>query len=85
LKWEIDFLKVLTELREETSTRAWTSKKLDRTKIQFKGNKTCGTNRTRQFWLVVEDIRKVGQTWQEIKNKKHRKTEEAEYCCPYKT
>ena len=44
-----------------------TISKMDRTKIQFKGNKqTCGTTRTRYFWLVVEDIRKVENTWQGI-------------------
>jgi len=45
----------------------------------------CGATRTRRFQLVVEDIRKAGQAWQEIKNKKHRKTDEVEYSCPYKT
>jgi hypothetical protein len=40
---------------------------------------------TRCFGLVLEDIRKVGQAWQEIKKKKHRKTEEVDYCCQYKT
>jgi outer membrane lipopolysaccharide assembly protein LptE/RlpB len=33
----------------------------------------------------VEDIRNVGQAWQKIKNKKHRKTEDVEYCCVYQT
>jgi hypothetical protein len=32
----------------------------------------------------VDDIRKGGQAWQEIKNKKHMNTEEIQYSCPYK-
>jgi hypothetical protein len=46
---------------------------------------TCGTTRTRWFWLIVKNIRTVGQVWQEMKNIKCKKTEEDEYCCVYKT
>jgi len=51
-------------VRTETATRVWSYKKVDRTKIQLKGNRPVGW-----FWLVVEDIRKGGEAWQEIKNK----------------
>jgi hypothetical protein len=56
---------------------------MDITKIQFRTD--LWDNQNKMVLLVVEDIRKEGQAWQEIENKKHRKTEEVEYCCPHKT
>jgi len=70
--------------REETATRVCPFKKwieprynLEETDLWYNQNK--------MVLLVVGGIRKEGQAWQEIKNKKHRKTEEAEHTCPYKT
>jgi hypothetical protein len=41
MKWEIECLRILT-VREETATRVCPSKRMDRTKIEFRGNRPVG-------------------------------------------
>jgi hypothetical protein len=42
IKCEIEYLKIFNRFRGETATRVWPSRKVDRTKIQFKGSRHMG-------------------------------------------
>jgi len=69
---------------EETVTRAYPSKKIDRTKTQFRRNRPVG--QPEQDGSAGKRRYQEGRTClARNKNKKHRKTEEVEYTCPYKT
>jgi hypothetical protein len=51
IKWEVECLKILTEI--ETATRVWPFKKVDRTKIQFKGNRHVGQTEHLQSFPTI--------------------------------
>jgi hypothetical protein len=68
---------LLTELEEKRLQRFGNVKGVDRTRgtrraseLEFKGERSVGLPRVRQFNKALGDIKKRGESWQEIGNER---------------